>query len=268
MDPPSASEVGSWPAELAQTSLQAERTRGHQKKRMAVMGKRGSKSSRRWLSKPDFCTQWSSSRVLSGQQASTPCRGFGTAARLLTALYCLGCTFEEGAGTEATLGSGAPCTHASSEIPVTLESQLNLHPCLRYGLELMISQGHDLGTAYAWFRTGFKPRPIGAGHDYRVGIPDLTTSDHDTLLLDARHPMWHDKRQVTQDREGNEVVMANVPPNRLWDVVANRVIPYYWHDQAGKGSGMGLLSMKSDKNDPYDATKSFIRLSRLSTGNP
>lgn len=204
----------------------------------------------------------SSSTILSEQQASTPCRAFGAAARLLTELYYLGCTFEA-SDTAVAFKPETPYTHGS-QIPHKVQSQLSLHPRLRYGLELLISQGHDVGTAYAWFRTGFKPTPIGVSRDYRVGIPDLTTSDHDNLLLDARHPKWHDLRQATQDWEGNEVVMASVPPRRLWDVVANRVIPYYWHDQAGEG--VGLLSMESDSDDPYDATKSFIRLSRLSKG--
>jgi len=219
-----------------------------------------------WLCRPDFCTQWSSSKVLSEPQASTTCQGFGTAARLLTELYYLGCTFEGiGTGT-ALVKSETPCTHGNSEIPDTLKSQLSLDSRLRHGLELMISKGHDLGTAYAWFRTGFKSRPSSPGMhvggiDHRFGLPDLTTSDHDNLLLDARHPKWHDWRQVTRDREGNQVVLASVPPRRLWDVVANRVIPYYWHDQAGKG--VEFLSMESVKHDPEGAIKAYIKMHQI-----
>ena len=61
-----------------------------------------------------------------------------------------------------------------------------LLPRFRCGLELMIPEGHDLGTAHAWFRSGFKHTSMGQRHCVR--LPDLTTSDHDKLLLDARHP--------------------------------------------------------------------------------
>ncbi|KAF8465979.1 hypothetical protein BDZ91DRAFT_849110 [Kalaharituber pfeilii] len=126
--------------------------------------------------------------------------------------------------------------------------QLSMNsPNLSTGLNLLINESHDFGIAYAWFRTAFifkmQLSYLPAEHldEYSlnahtlrvewvpeyVGLPPFNehTSiygndalDRGITAIDATDP---ENETITHPTE--------VHPRRLWDLLANRVVPYHWH---------------------------------------
>jgi len=116
-------------------------------------------------------------------------------------------------------------------------------PNLEAGLELLISRGHDVGTAYAWFRTSFifvsdDPNSALWGRDPQwfalySGLPDLSHCDSTLITAERPEASSVDKRMTTiRQAENGELRIAQPReshPRRLWDLVSNRVVPYDWH---------------------------------------
>jgi len=185
-----------------------------------------------------------------------------------------------------------PCSHYTPQALLAYLNSLtgyNLplghgEPHLESGLNILISQDHDFGTAYAWFRTAFlmvedrvcRPRfyirSTWPWHDdyeprnlpldamlplitvkifpcrfswpwitvriveretvlrsivpFYVGLPNLAL--YDKPLTTAIAPEAGGTR-IQQLEGGSEIIHPRESrPRRLWDLIANRVIPYDW----------------------------------------
>lgn len=175
-----------------------------------------------------------------------------------------------------------PCNQYT---PTELLDQLNVltgyellmeEPNLRKGLELLISGHHDFGRAYAWFRTAFilmeldvnldetnfrnetfwdlrNQNPPGMLRKCIVvysGLPDL--QECDSSLTTAIRPPEDaiDQRLTRIQHDINGVAKVMYPqsshPRRLWDLIANRVIPYDWHARKSRVQDGHIRELRGD----------------------
>ena len=208
-----------------------------------------------------------------------------------------------------------PCTHYS---PQALLAYLNTltgynlslddgEPYLDSGLKILMSQNHDIGTAYAWFRTAFlmvedrvcRPRfyipttwPWHDDHEpqnypldamlplitvkvfpcgfywpwvtmriieretvlrsivpFYVGLPNLAL--YDRSLTTATISEASTRVQQLEGGPSEIIHPRDSHPRRLWDLVANRVIPYDWRIRSDAersvlctNLSMGILPMR------------------------
>ncbi len=82
-----------------------------------------------------------------------------------------------------------------------------------------VAQGFDFGTTYAYLRP-FWDNVYTAEHRLR------TREDEDREM----------RRNMLV---GGKITTAIVPPRRVWDLYANRVVPYWSHSGLGAKDGMG-----------------------------
>jgi len=107
---------------------------------------------------------------------------------------------------------------------------------------------HDLGLAYAWFRTAFSfielpPKTLFDVHRtfivHYAGLPSLQNCDRSLTTAQYSTPdaLYQEPCiQAATDGSGETMTRpAGWSARRLWDVVANRVVPSEWHARRARG---------------------------------
>jgi len=110
------------------------------------------------------------------------------------------------------------------------------------------SATHDFGLAYAWFRTTFSfielpPKTLFDVHRtfiiHYAGLPSLQNCDRSLTTAQYSNPdaLYQEPRiQAATDGSGETMTRpAGWNARRLWDVVANRVVPSEWHARRARG---------------------------------
>ena len=119
---------------------------------------------------------------------------------------------------------------------------------LEEGLSRLTSGTHDLGIAYAWFRTAFNfielpPKTVFDVHRtfvvHYAGLPNLRNCDDSLTTATRSSPgALYQEPRILAAADGSGETMMRLPgwcPRRLWDVVANRVVPSEWHGRRARG---------------------------------
>lgn len=115
---------------------------------------------------------------------------------------------------------------------------------------LALLGAYDFGFAYAWFRTAFSfielpPKTVfDVNRTFVVrygGLPSLHDQKYDSSLTTAMLPnpdALYQKPRIQVAEDGSGETMMRLPgwsARRLWDVVANRVVPSEWHGRRARG---------------------------------
>ncbi|KAK0439068.1 uncharacterized protein EV420DRAFT_1202271 [Desarmillaria tabescens] len=113
--------------------------------------------------------------------------------------------------------------------------RLDSHPTLHSFLNSCIERNYDFGTAYAHFR-------------YNSSWVRTSTNLHKGEVKDG------EMRRDAVIHDGRIIRRKSVPPRRIWDLCANRVVPYW---VASRGSPMsvrveGISHAWMDANDRRD----------------
>jgi len=119
---------------------------------------------------------------------------------------------------------------------------------LEEGLPQLISGTHDVGLAYAWFRTAFSfieliPKTAFDVHRtfavQYAGLPSLQNSDDSLTTAKMSNPdTLYQEPRIQGAADGSGETMMRQPgwsSRRLWDVVANRAVPSEWHGRRARG---------------------------------
>ena len=141
-------------------------------------------------------------------------------------------------------------------------------PNLETGLQILISGNHDVGKGYAWFRTAFVFTFNGGysrpGYDeispdrpftpvliaWYPGLPDITNCDSSlTSLLRPGTTAVDQGETVVQPVQGDLRIVKpeRSHPRRLWDTLANRVIPHEWHARTTRVFGLNMPEAQERK---------------------
>ena len=105
--------------------------------------------------------------------------------------------------------------------PQTLLKRLNmifdtsfiLSPGAEVCLSEFINDGCDLGTVYGYLRPWWRSVELDGGFD--------------ALRSTIRCRMEDDHKLRTEAVAGSHITKSNIPPRRVWDLYANRVLPYH-----------------------------------------